>query len=273
MTTPDMSIVDTHAHLDAAEFDTDRAAMIDRARDAGVGTIVTVGMGLESCRQSIALAEKDPGILVVAGFHPHQADSVTREDVTALAGLAQHPKVVAIGEIGLDFHRNYSAPDRQYEALRWQLELVTELDLPMVIHCRDAHKEMLDTLREWRANLGASLTSPPGIIHCFMGDTETAQQYLELGFYLSLGAYIGYPASRYAHDTIRSIPSDRLLVETDCPYLAPQNLRSKRNEPAYVVETIAELARIRGESVEKVARDTTQNAQRLFGVGEELSSH
>ncbi len=259
-----MSIVDTHAHVDAAEFDTDRAAMIDRARDAGVGTIVTVGMGLESCRQSIALAEKDPGILVVAGFHPHQADSVTREDVTALAGLARQPKVVAIGEIGLDFHRNYSARDRQYEALRWQLELVAELDLPMVIHCRDAHKEMLDTLREWRASPGTASKQSPGIIHCFMGDTETARQYLELGFYLSLGAYIGYPASRYAHDTIRAIPSDRLLVETDCPFLAPQKLRSKRNEPAYVVETVAELASIRGVTYEGIARETTENARTVL---------
>jgi len=264
MATPDVSIVDSHAHLDATEFDTDRAAVIDRARDAGVGTIVTVGMGLESCRQSIALAEKDPGILVVAGFHPHQADSVTREDVAVLAGLAQHPKVVAIGETGLDFHRNYSAPDRQYEVLRWQLTLATELDLPIVVHCRDAHREMLDTLREWRANPGASLASPPGIIHCFVGDTETAQLYLDMGFYLSLAAYIGYPSSKYAHDTIRAIPSNRLLVETDCPFFAPQRIRGKRCEPAHVRDTVVELARIRGVTFKTIARETTENTRTVF---------
>lgn len=264
--------MDTHAHLDASEFDTDRAEVIARARDAGVSTIVTVGMGLESCRQSIALAEKEPGILVVAGFHPHQADSVTRDDINALAGLAQHPKVVAIGEIGLDFHRDYSPREKQREILHWQLVLAMELGLPIVVHCREAHEEMLPILHDWTQNRGASLTSPPGIIHCFSGDTETAQQYLKLGFYLSLAAYIGYPSSRYAHDTIRAIPSDRLLVETDCPFFAPQRIRGKRCEPAYVRDTVVELASIRGESVEKVARDTTQNAQRLFGAGEGLSS-
>ncbi|HUV44276.1 MAG TPA: TatD family hydrolase [Dehalococcoidales bacterium] len=273
MTTPDVSIVDSHAHLTASEFDEDRADVIARARDAGVGTIVTVGTELESSRAAIALAEQHPGILVVAGFHPHGADSVSREDITALGELAQHPKVVAIGEIGLDFHRDYSSRERQREVLRWQLTLVAELDLPIVVHCREAHEEMLPILREWTRNLGASLTSPPGIIHCFVGDTETARKYLDMGFYLSLAAYIGYPSSRYAHDTIRAIPSDRLLVETDCPFFAPQRIRGKRCEPAYVRDTVVELARIRGESVEKVARDTTQNAQRLFGAGKGLSSH
>ena len=267
-----ISIVDTHAHLDASEYDADLAGVIDRAHEAGVDTIAAVGMGLKSCRQSIAIAENNPGIVVVAGFHPHQADSVTRDDITALAELARHEKVVAIGEIGLDFHRNYSAHDRQYESLRWQMELVTETGLPMVVHCRDAHEEMLAVLREWKAGQVNSSQST-GIIHCFAGDTDTARQYLELGFHLSLGAYIGYPSSRYAHDTIRYIPSDRLLVETDCPFFAPQRIRGKRCEPAHVRDTVVELARIRGESVETVARDTTQNAQRLFGIAKGMPSH
>jgi len=273
MTTPDVSIVDSHAHLTASEFDEDLADVIARARDAGVGTIVTVGTELESVREAIALAEQHPGILVVAGFHPHGADSVSREGITALGELAQHTKVVAIGEIGLDFHRDYSPRERQREVLRWQLALTAELGLPIVVHCREAHEEMLPILREWTRNLGASLTSPSGIIHCFVGDTETARKYLELGFYLSLAAYIGYPSSRYAHDTIRTIPSDRLLVETDCPFFAPQRIRGKRCEPAHVRDTVVELARIRGVTLETVARETTQNAQRLFGIAKGMPSH
>ncbi len=273
MTTPDVSIVDSHAHLTASEFDEDRADVIARARDAGVGTIITVGTELESSRAAIALAEQHPGILVVAGFHPHGADSVSREGITALGELAQHTKVVAIGEIGLDFHRDYSPRERQREVLRWQLALTAELGLPIVVHCREAHEEMLPILREWTRNLGASLTSPPGIIHCFVGDTELARKYLDMGFYLSLAAYIGYPSSRYAHDTIRAIPSDRLLVETDCPFFAPQRIRGKRCEPAYVRDTVVELARIRGVTLETVARETTQNAQRLFGIAKGMPSH
>jgi len=257
-------IVDSHAHLTSREFDPDRAEVIARAREADVTNIVTIGTGLESGREATTLAEADPGILAVVGFHPHSADSVTREDVAALRELARHPRVVAVGEIGLDFYREYSSRDGQHQVLVWQLDLAAGLGLPVVIHCREAHQEMLPVLQQWSTGLDTAVRSP-GIIHCFMGDTETARQYLDMGFYLSLAAYIGYPSSRYAHGTIRSIPPDRLLVETDCPYLAPQSRRGKRNEPAYVRETVARLADIRGVPFADVVRQTTENAGRVFG--------
>jgi len=258
----DTTIVDSHAHLTASEFDADRADVIARACEAGVTTIVTVGTGLESGREAIALAEQHPGVLAVTGFHPHVAGSVTRADIAALGEMTRHPKVLAIGEIGLDFHRDYAPRDRQHDVLRWQLDLITETGLPVVIHCREAHEEMLDILHDWTARVGAS--HPVGVIHCFVGDTDLARRYIEMGFYLSLAAYIGYPSSRYARDTIRSIPLDRLLVETDCPYFPPQRIRGKRCEPAYVRETVAELASIRGEPFGTVAQATTENARRVF---------
>lgn len=262
-TESDQSLTDTHAHLDAAEFDADRDEVIKHARDAGIGTIITVGTGINSIRRTIELAEQYQDILVVVGIHPHAASTATEADITAIARLAEHPKVVAIGEIGLDFYRNYSPRDSQFRTLQWQLDLAVQLSLPAVIHCRQAHDEMLNVLRDWISQHAER--SSPGVIHCFMGDVQTTRQYLEMGFYLSLGGYITYPVNRDAHDTIRSIPADRLLVETDCPYLAPQQYRGRRNEPAYVRYTAEELARIRGVPFETLARETTENARRLFG--------
>ncbi len=256
-------LVDTHAHLDAGEFDADRDEVITRARDASVSTIITVGTGVESGHRSTELAEQYQGILAVIGIHPHAASTATEADITAIARLAKHPKVVAIGEIGLDFYRNYSPRDSQFRTLKWQLDLAARLGLPVVIHCRQAHEEMLNVLRDWTAR--HKERQSPGVIHCFQGDTRTTRQYLEMGFYLSLGGYITYPANSNAHDVIRSIPADRLIVETDCPYLAPQHYRGRRNEPAYVRYTAEELARIRGVPFETIAQETTENARRLFG--------
>jgi TatD DNase family protein len=256
-------LVDVHAHLDAGEFDADRDEVITRARDAGVSTIITVGTGVKSGRHTIELTEQYQHILAVVGIHPHAASTTTEADITAIARLAEHPKVVAIGEIGLDFYRNYSPRDSQFRNLKWQLDLAARLDLPVVIHCRQAHEEMLNVLHDWTAR--HKERQSPGVIHCFQGDTQTTQQYLEMGFYLSLGGYITYPANSNAHDVIRSIPADRLLVETDCPYLAPQRYRGRRNEPAYVRYTAEELARIRGVPFETIAQETTENARRLFG--------
>jgi len=262
-TESDHSLTDTHAHLDAAEFNADRDEVIKHARDIGVGTIITVGTGIKSIRHAIGLAEQYQDILVAVGIHPHAASTATEADITTIARLAEHPKVVAIGEIGLDFYRNYSPRDSQFKILQWQLDLAVQLNLPVVIHCRQAHDEMLNALRDWTSQ--HTERPSPGVIHCFMGDTETTRQYLEMGFYLSLGGYITYPVNRDAHDVIRSIPANRLMVETDCPYLAPQQYRGRRNEPAYVRYTAEELARIRGVPFETLAGETTGNARRLFG--------
>ncbi|HEY32668.1 MAG TPA: TatD family hydrolase [Dehalococcoidia bacterium] len=262
-TEPTNALVDTHAHLDAGEFDADRDEVIARAHDTGIGTIITVGTGIESGQHSIELAERYQDILVAIGIHPHAASTTTEADISAIARLAEHPKVVAIGEIGLDFYRNYSPRDSQFRVLQWQLDLAAQINLPVVIHCREAHEEIINVLHDWTSRHPER--QPPGVIHCFTGDTETARQYLEMGFYLSLGGYITYPANSNAHDTIRSIPPDRLMVETDCPYLAPQRYRGRRNEPSYVRYTAEELAQIRGVSFEALARETTENARRLFG--------
>jgi len=263
VTTPSITLVDTHAHLDADEFDTDRDEVIARAHDAGVSTIITVGTGVESGQRSIELAEMYPGILTAVGIHPHAASTATEADIDSIARLAEHEKVVAIGEIGLDFYRDYSPRDSQLRVLQQQLDLAARLDIPAIIHCRQAHEEMLTILHDWTARHAERPS--PGVIHCFMGDGETARQYLEMRFYLSLGGYITYPVNRDAHNVIRSIPADRLMVETDCPFLTPQLHRGQRNEPAYVRHTAEELAIIRDVTLETLAGETTCNARRLFG--------
>ncbi len=263
VTIPPITLVDTHAHLVGDEFDADRGEVISRAHDAGVAIIIIVGTGVESGRRSIELAEKYQDILVAVGIHPHQASTATEADIDSIGRLAEYPGVVAIGEIGLDFYRDYSPRDRQLQVFQQQLDLTARLDLPVVIHCRQAHEEMLAILHDWTARHPERQS--PGVIHCFMGDSETARQYLEMGFYLSLGGYITYPVNRDAHDVIRNIPADRLMVETDCPFLAPQRYRGQRNEPAYVRYTAEELAGIRDVPLETLARETTENARRLFG--------
>jgi len=263
----ELSLVDTHAHMDMRHFNRDRKEVIARALNAGVTRIVTIGADLESSQQSIKLAENNAQIFASVGFHPHVVDKVKETDIARLAELAGHPKVVAIGEIGLDFYRNLSPREVQFQALRWQLELAVKVDLPVIIHSRQAEKEMLAVLSDWSSRRGQK-RDPIGVIHCFNGNRDTAQQYLNMGFYISLGAYISYPSSTYMLDAIRSIPQERLVVETDCPFLPPQSLRGKRNEPAYVRFTVDKLAEIRGALTGAIARQTTENAHRLFQIGD-----
>jgi len=245
-------------------FDEDRTEIIARALDAGVSNIITVGTDLESSKKAIELAEHYPGIYAAVGFHPHDVTTVAKADITSLGEIAQHPSVVAIGEVGLDFYRNYSPKEAQLQALEWQLALSIELELPVIIHCRWAEKDMLDSLRSWTSYHRSSCRQFRGVIHCFNSDSDTAKDYLDMGFYLSLGAYIGYPTSSDTHSVIRGIPRDRLLVETDCPFLPPQSHRGKRNEPSYLPSTVEALAIIREELYDDVAEASTQNARQLF---------
>jgi len=258
------SMIDTHAHLDMAPFDRDRTEVIARARDAGVSMIITVGTDLESSRKAVNLAEKYPEVLATAGFHPHEAARVKKVDMANLAEIAKHPSVVAIGEIGLDFYGNRAPRETQLQALQWQLELAERLDLPVIIHCRQAEQDMLPVLHNWASSDKRPDGQPRGVIHCFSGDIETAQQYLDMGFFISFGAYIGYPSSLHLGNVIRSIPQDRLVVETDCPFLPPQGQRGKRNEPVYLPLTVGVLAKIREVSPETAAKETTRNAHHLF---------
>jgi TatD DNase family protein len=259
-----LSLIDTHAHLDMKEFDSDREEMIARALNVGITTIITVGINLESSKKAIGLAERYPQILAAVGIHPNDSSSVKKADIAILAEMAQHPKVVAIGETGLDFYRKYSPHDKQIEVLKWQLDLAVQLKLPIIIHCRQAEKDIISILYDWTLNNKIQPEQSRGVIHCFNGDANAARQYLDMGFYLSLGGYIGYPASRNTYGLIRDIPLNRLLVETDCPFLPPQAYRGKRNEPAYVAITAGVLANIIRVPSETIARETTQNALRLF---------
>ena len=260
----ELSIVDTHAHLDMDPFNKYRSEVIARALDSGVSTIINVGINLESSKKAIKLAENHAEVLATVGFHPHQATGAREEDIANLAKIADHPRVVAIGEVGLDFYRNYSPRGAQLQVLKWQLELAAKLDLPVIIHCRQAEKDMLTSLQDWTSLHKDPNRQPRGVIHCFSGDIEAARHYLDMGFFISLGAYIGYSSSRHMHNVIRNIPQDRLVVETDSPFLPPQSHRGQRNEPAYLPLTVGLLAEIREVSPETVARETTQNARRLF---------
>lgn len=257
-------LIDTHAHLDMSAFDEDREETIVRALNAGVGNIITVGTDLESSQKAVELSKRYAGIFAAVGIHPHEAAAIEKSDIARLCEIAGHPKVVAIGETGLDFYRDYSPKEAQIQALKWQLALSAELELPVIIHCRQAEADMLNLLSSCISDYGGVDKQYKGVIHCFSSDINTAKEYLNMGFYLALGAYIGYPKSAVTHDTIRSITGDSLLVETDCPFLPPQSYRGKRNEPSYLPLTVKALAAIRGESYENVARMTTQNAQRLF---------
>jgi TatD DNase family protein len=255
-----LSIVDTHAHLDMGDFAVDLNSVIARATESGIDKIITAGTNVKSSEKAIALAEKYPQVYTAVGIHPHETTIVQKADIIQIAELAKHQRVVALGEMGLDFYRNYSPRDKQFQALKWQLELASELSLPTIIHARQSAKEMIEVLSEW---IGKSHPEPPGVIHCFSDGIAIAKKYLDMGFYLAFGGYITYPKSRVP-DVVKNIPFDRLLVETDCPFLPPQKYRGKRNEPAYTVITVETIAGILGMTSEAVARQTTDNAKKLF---------
>jgi TatD DNase family protein len=262
----DLQIFDTHAHLDMPEFDPDREDVIQRAFDNGVRFINTIGIDLEASQKAIELAEKHTGVFASVGFHPQESNGVTREDIDKLAILANHPKVVAIGEMGLDFFRLRASPENQRKALQWQLDLAKITGKPIIIHCRQAQEETLEILRNWSTNFVSSPDKPKGVIHCFNGDLKIAEQYMGLGYFIAIGAYIGYPSSAKLRDTVQGIPIEKLVVETDCPFLPPQRFRGQRNEPSYTTITLGVLAEVKQVSPEEMAEQTTANAKRLFNL-------
>lgn len=256
--TPDL--FDTHAHLHFPGFDEDRDAVLARARAAGVRRMVTIGTDGETSRAALALAERHPDVWATAGVHPHDAAESDEAAQGEVERIAAERRVVAIGEIGLDFFRNLSPPETQERMLRRFLALARRLRKPVVLHCRDAHAEILALLGEERvADVG-------GIMHCFSGDVAIARRCLDLGLLISLAGPVTYPNARALPDVARFVPGDRLVVETDCPFLPPQGYRGKRNEPAYLTITAARVAELRGEPLDDLAARTTANARRLFGV-------
>jgi len=269
-----LTLVDTHAHLDFSQFDADRPTAIERARAAGVEIIVNVGTNLVSSQRAVALADQYPFIYAAVGVHPHDAKKLDGTILAELRALAQHPKVVAVGEIGLDFYRNLSPRDVQKRALQAQLAWAAKLGKPVVIHDRDAHDEVMTILAGWAAGLDNSqpvvngaepLAGRLGVLHTFSGDLAMAERAIELGFYISISGPVTYKNARQLPDIVQALPLDRLLVETDCPYLTPHPYRGKRNEPAYVRLVAERIASLRGIPFDDLAEATTANAQRLFG--------
>ena len=255
------SLVDTHAHLDSGQFRDDVDAVVARAGENGIGTILTVGCDLASSRASVELASRYANVWASVGIHPHDAATVDAAALDELRQLAAQPRVVAIGEIGLDFYRDRSPRDVQRQAMRAQIRLARELGKPLIVHDRDAHAEVLTILRE------AGASEIGGVMHCFSGDLAFARECVALGFFVSFAGPLTYPANHGLRAVAEGLPIDVMLVETDCPYLSPQPWRGKRCEPAYVRATAAELARIKGLTLDDAARVTSLNAFRLFGIG------
>jgi TatD DNase family protein len=254
-----MTLVDSHCHLDDAQFDADRDAAIERARAAGVETMLAVGTGggPPDLEAGIRLADTHAFMCASVGVHPHDASKAAPETFDRLRELLAHPKVVAIGEIGLDCHYNFSPPEVQREVFSRQLEMARAAGVPVIIHTREAWP---DTLRLLAA------AGVKGIMHCFSGGPEEAEQVLALGFHVSFAGVVTFPKAFAVQAAARMVPLDRLLVETDAPYLAPVPHRGKRNEPAFVVETARKVAELRGATLEEIAAATTENFKRLFGL-------
>ncbi|MBI2875982.1 MAG: YchF/TatD family DNA exonuclease [Candidatus Tectomicrobia bacterium] len=255
-------LIDTHAHLELSQFDPDRDAVIQRALENGVRYLLTMGSDLPSSRQAVELARCYPPVYAAVGIHPHEAESAGEEVYAALAELARQEKVVAWGEVGLDYHYQFAPRERQQEILRRQIQLARARHLPLVIHDREAHADLLQILREEKAE------EVGGVFHCFSGDEEVARQCLELGFYLSFAGPVTFLNAPKVQRVARFVPCERLLIETDAPFLAPHPLRGKRNEPAYVRYVAEKLAELKGLSFEDIARITTLNSFQLFGLGE-----
>ena len=257
-------LIDTHSHLDDRRFDHDREAVIARAQEAGVHTFITIGCDLATSRAAVALADRYPFVYATVGVHPHEVRHVKDDWFTELRDLARHPKVLAYGEIGLDYHYDHSPRDIQRARFREQVRLARELTLPIVIHTREAQEDTIGILKEERASeLG-------GVFHCFSGDAWLAKDALDLGFYVSFSGVITFHNATMLREIAVTVPMDRLLIETDCPYLTPVPHRGKRNEPAYVKLVAEQIARVRSArepmSVEEVGQVTSANARRAFKI-------
>jgi len=255
-----MELVDTHAHLDFPRFDKDRKEVIKRAIDGGVKIIVNIGSSMTSSRNSVELSRRYNEIYSVVGIHPHNADSFNLNVSKKLKSLSENKKVVAIGEIGLDFHYDNSPREKQKQAFRAQLRLAKSLDLPVVIHTRDADEETLEILKEENADkIG-------GIMHCFASDKKMAREILDLGFYIAFGGLITFKNLNNLREVVKEVPINKILVETDAPYLTPDPYRGKRNEPLYVKYVVEKIAEIKNLSKEEVDKKTTQNAKKVYNI-------
>jgi TatD DNase family protein len=263
-----MELTDSHAHIDFPQFAEDRKGMLDRARAAGVIALLAIGTGPgpEKLDSALPFAEQHEWIYASVGVHPHEAKEVTQKHLEELAKLAKHPKVIAWGEIGLDYYYDHSPRDVQQGVFRDQMVLASRARLPIIIHCRDAWTDCLNMLEQhWKP------TGLGGILHCFSSTLEDARRGIEMGFMISFAGNSTYPKAQNLRDIAKALPLEKILIETDAPYLAPQPWRGKRNEPAYVAEVARTLANVRNLSPDEVAAATSGNFRRFFGLARPAS--
>ncbi|WP_062107797.1 TatD family hydrolase [Bacillus niameyensis] len=253
-------LFDTHVHLNADQFAEDLEETIARAQAAGVEFMTVVGFDRETIEKAIELVDRYDFIYASVGWHPVDAIDMEDEDLVWLEEVAQHPKVVALGEMGLDYHWDKSPKDIQKAVFRKQIKLAKKLKLPIIIHNRDATQDILEILKEEDAG------EVGGIMHCFSGSAETAKECVDMNFYISLGGPVTFKNAKKPKEVAVQVPMERLLIETDCPYLAPHPYRGKRNEPAYVKLVAEQIAELRELSLEEVASITTANAKKVFGI-------
>lgn len=252
-------LIDSHAHLDKEDFDLDREYIIEHLETNGIELVVNVGADMESSRESVKLADKYHNIYAAIGVHPHSAKDMTEDCLEELEKLSKNPKVVALGEIGLDYHYDYSPRDIQKKVFRDQIKLAKKLDLPIVVHSRQADEDTLEILKEEKENLR-------GIMHCFSSDRAMMKEYLDLGFFISLAGPVTFKKTEELKEVAKLVPIDKLLVETDAPYLAPTPYRGKRNEPIYVKYTAALIAELKGMTIEDLTLQTNMNTKEIFAI-------
>lgn len=253
-----MFLIDTHCHLDFPEFDADRDAVIRRSSEQGVDCIINIGSSIEGSRRSVELSRKYSSIYATVGIHPHEADGVRDQAESIISGLAKEDKVVAIGEIGLDYFKNYSKKENQLPLFLSLIKVAKEHNLPLVIHTREAQADTLRILKE--------AMPVKAVVHCFSGDPDFLRECLDLGFLVSFTCNVTYKKAQNLRDIIKVTPLENLLLETDAPYLSPEGLRGKRNEPAAVRSLAEFVANIKGLGLEVVAEATTRNAKRFFNL-------
>ncbi len=257
-------LIDSHAHLEMKDFDKDRNRVIARAVEAGVRHIITVATTIPDVHKALDIAQKNESVFLSIGIHPHEAKDIREGDYAELRSLSKEKKVVAFGEIGLDFYRNHSPRQVQLARFRELLRLGKDLQLPIILHDRDAHEEILKILKEERNGRWR------GVFHCFSGDVPLAKKVIQMGFFISIPGTVTFSKATTQQEVVRCIPLEKILLETDCPYLAPEPYRGKRNEPAFIRNTAEKVASLKSLSFEDVCRITSLNARALFGIGEEL---
>lgn len=251
-------LIDTHCHLDFPEFDSDRAEVIKRAKDSGIECMINAGSSVVGSRKSLELARQYDFVYATSGIHPHEAGAATREDQEAIRKLGKEPKVVAIGEIGLDYFKNFSPPEKQRPLFISLVKIAKDLGLPLVIHSRAAETDTLKILKE--------AMPVRAVVHCFSSDADFLERCLTVGFYISFTCNVTYPKAADLREVLKRVPMDRLMLETDAPYLSPQGARGKRNEPGNVAVLAREVAALRQVSMEEIAAATTANARKFFNL-------